>query len=277
MLLVAAAAAAVAVQGDFVFTRQVESLYDATGTVLLGPNCPNTDFYGTYNCAFPWGTNVTINYTLAMAEQMNASWSLVLDFKVDKIFNLTAVCPVCGGHCKATVLGITLSFRLPPCPIRAGMQTGTTYLQLPKKIPPPFAVLNYLTGTLSIANPQNTTLDRLFLTADAAPMRTVREVTKTVPGKTSVYVSRHDCVGKPYFTFEANTCTRPPHSAYAYMVACAADGHTVTKYTDNACTDRVQQWESSNPGNGLEKVEVDTTPGDCYNHGRASIAIECNP
>lgn len=271
--MIAALVVAVAARSDFVFTRQVDSLYDATGRVLLGPNCPRTDFYGTYSCAFEWGTNVTVNYTIALAETMNASYSLDLDFKVDNLFNLTARCPVCGGHCRAEVLGIALKFRLPPCPIRAGMKEGLTSLELPAKIPPPFAVLNELTGAMSIVSPQRNVLDRLLLTISAVPSRSPRS-SKTVPGTTEVFASHHGCVGKPYTTFAANTCTRPPHSAYTYRVACHTDGHTVTKYSDPDCKKPLQHWDSAAPGQGLEVAHT-TAPGTCYNHGRASIHILC--
>jgi hypothetical protein len=273
-MIVVALAAAAAVRSGFTFARQVDTLVDATGTVLIGPNCPRTDFYGTYSCAFEWGTNVTVNYTLALAQTMNASYSLDLDFKVDNLFNLSASCPVCGAHCNATILGITLKFRLPKCPIRAGMDSGVTFVELPAKIPPPFAVLDYLTGTLAITSPGGAVLDRILLTITAVPSRARREITTTA-GKASVYFNKHSCTAKPYFTFDANTCTRPPHSGYSYIVRCTPTEHTIERYADRGCTDLTQRWNKSTLGSDFEVVN--TTPeGTCYNHGAASLFIFCN-
>jgi hypothetical protein len=92
------------------WSRTVETLQHATGTETFDKGCTKTDQYGSNNCHWDFGRNVTEAVQDALQEDVT-SGKVIVDLIVvqtsprslDTTTNVQFTCPVCGGTCTIPV------------------------------------------------------------------------------------------------------------------------------------------------------------------------------
>ena len=136
--------------GNIQFSRTVDSVTGAEGTLTLASGCTSSEQYGSNDCTLTWGEKVTATVNATLDKDITQGTTFTVDAKVDGLIPLKFTCPACGGNCSITVPIIkkTVSFALPPCPIKADHIAKTFSAQLPSKSPIPLK--SKVTGTVSV-------------------------------------------------------------------------------------------------------------------------------
>jgi hypothetical protein len=164
-LLVAGIVGAAAVLGGGVsFSRTVKAINGAQGSVIFDKGCSSKDDYGSNDCSWSWGDSIGIDYSVALQEDIT-SGTIALDLKVDNIIPFNANCPACGANCTVTVPIVkkTITFALPPCPIKAASFKNSTQFTLPAKNPLGLGV--NVKGSATITDQNNKQVIALDITA----------------------------------------------------------------------------------------------------------------
>ena len=141
---------ATAAYADVEFSRTIDSVTGAEGTLTLASGCTSSDQYGSNDCTLKWGEKVSAVVNATLEKDITQGTTFTVDAKVDGLIPLNFNCPVCGGNCSITVPIIKkkVSFSLPPCPIKADHISKTLSIQLPSKSPIPLK--SKVTGTVTI-------------------------------------------------------------------------------------------------------------------------------
>ena len=89
--------------------------------------------------------------------------------KVDNLIPFNLNCALCGAKCEAKIpiVGKTISFNMPPCPIKAGPYKKSIVEALPSKSPIP--VKTGAKGTVTAKGADGSTLFEMSLTASVGP------------------------------------------------------------------------------------------------------------
>lgn len=163
-LLATVYTAALVAAGGVTFSRTVSAINKAAGTVTFDSGCTSKDAYGSNDCTFTWGETVGISYNVALQEDITGG-TLKLTSKVDNILPFDANCPACGANCTITIPVVkkSISFALPPCPIKAGSFKNTTSVVLPAK--DPAGIGASIKGTLTVTDQNNVEVISVDLTA----------------------------------------------------------------------------------------------------------------
>ena len=90
-------------------------------TFTSGASCKTTDAYGSNDCQFKWGDNVTGLVSGKLGHDLNVGSKFTVDLKVDKLIKWSFSCAACGANCTTTipVIDEKVTFALPDCPIKA--------------------------------------------------------------------------------------------------------------------------------------------------------------
>jgi hypothetical protein len=94
--------------------------------------CTSSDKYGSNDCDFKWGTAYSGHALIKEAADVTGG-SFSADMKVERIIPFKFTCPLCGGDCsiKIPVVGKTISFTMPDCPLHALVLDNSTTITLP--------------------------------------------------------------------------------------------------------------------------------------------------
>lgn len=83
------------------FARTVKTLQHATGSVTFDKGCTKTDPYGSNNCHWDWGQQVTMAHQSALQEDITDG-KLIVDLNVNSTpFQFS--CAVCGAPCTVQI------------------------------------------------------------------------------------------------------------------------------------------------------------------------------
>lgn len=84
-------------------------------------SCKSTDAYGSNDCTFQWGDNITGSVSGKLGHDLDKGSKFTVDLKVDKIIKWSFTCAVCGANCTTTipVIDEKITIALPDCPIKA--------------------------------------------------------------------------------------------------------------------------------------------------------------
>lgn len=164
-LLLAVVASA---KADIVVTRTVDSVAGA-GKLTVDHDCSSSDQYGSNDCDVHWGDTYNARLQLSLTEDIEQGATFSVSAHIDHFFPLSFSCPACGGNCSITipVVGKTVSFTLPDCPITARAFDQNITVALPSSSPVPIRVS--ATGTAALADAAGTTLAHVSFTATVSP------------------------------------------------------------------------------------------------------------
>jgi len=84
------------------FSRTVKTLQHATGELTFDKGCTKTDPYGSNNCTWVWGEQVTLADEGALQEDITAG-KLIVDLKIDTTIPLQFSCSICGAPCTVSI------------------------------------------------------------------------------------------------------------------------------------------------------------------------------
>ena len=151
-LLAIAALACYTATADVEFTRTIDSVSGAEGTLTLSSGCTASDQYGSNDCSLSWGEKVSVTVNATLDKDIPQGTTFSVDAKVDGLIPLKVNCPVCGGNCTVTIPIIkkTVTFAMPPCPIKANHIAMTKAITLPTKSPVP--IKSGVKGTLTVGD-----------------------------------------------------------------------------------------------------------------------------
>ena len=132
-----------------------------------GTACSDVDAYGSNNCAFDWGATYTGQATLNSTQDIIAGSKLVVDTKVDRLLPFKFECDACGADCTVTVpvISKTVTFTLPPCPLKALQIAQAFNFSLPADSPVPAKTT--VKGTVAINDPSGAKIVGLTIDVSA--------------------------------------------------------------------------------------------------------------
>lgn len=111
----------------------------------------------------------------ALTKDIEAGATFSADIKVDNIFPLKFTCPMCGGNCTITVPVVTktVTFALPPCPIKAASIDQKFNFTLPSASPAPVKI--GFSGKVTAVDKDGNSLADVDVTGDVTPTAVVVE------------------------------------------------------------------------------------------------------
>jgi hypothetical protein len=127
------------VSSDVSFSRTVSSVnptYIQDGLQVVVDTagaCASSDKYGSNDCDFKWGMAYSGHALIKEAGDITTGATFGADCKVERIIPFKFSCPLCGGDCsiKIPVVGKTVSFTLPDCPLHSLSLDNSTTITLP--------------------------------------------------------------------------------------------------------------------------------------------------
>mmetsp|Transcript_26018 Transcript_26018/g.61396 ORF Transcript_26018/g.61396 Transcript_26018/m.61396 type:complete len:173 (-) Transcript_26018:110-628(-) len=110
------------VVGDIEFSRTINQLSaDSHLALKFDAGCSSEDQYGSNDCSFAWGSEVSGSIDAALGHDLNEGSTFAVDMKIDKVLSWSFSCAACGSNCTTTVPVVNqdVNFAMPPCPISA--------------------------------------------------------------------------------------------------------------------------------------------------------------
>mmetsp|Transcript_31700 Transcript_31700/g.54650 ORF Transcript_31700/g.54650 Transcript_31700/m.54650 type:complete len:174 (-) Transcript_31700:159-680(-) len=104
------------------FSRTVTEIADDSSFALkFDSGCSSSDDYGSNDCSFNWGDEVTGSVDGELGHDLNDGSVFDVDLKVDRIISWKFSCAACGANCTTTipVVNQDVNFAMPDCPIAA--------------------------------------------------------------------------------------------------------------------------------------------------------------
>ena len=170
----------VAATAEIDFTRTINTVpAGSSGTLTVSPGCTKTDKYGcAAGSVTGWGSSLTIAIDATLGAPITKGSTFSVDAKVDGLIPFSFSCPLCGANCtiKIPVVGKTVSFPLPPCPIASGALKKTLTVALPAKSPIP--VKTSVKGSASAKDASGATLASVSFTATIGPSAVTVDTTE---------------------------------------------------------------------------------------------------
>ena len=156
--------------GDITLSRTVNALSAGTiNATLTGGACKSSDAYGSNDCDVDWGKSYGVSVTGSLTKDIDTGATFSADIKVDNLFPLKFTCQLCGANCsfEVPVVKKTVSFAMPPCPIKAQTLDKTATLTLPSSAPVPLTV--GFKGTVSAKDAAGNTIADVSVSGDVTP------------------------------------------------------------------------------------------------------------
>jgi hypothetical protein len=123
---------------DITFSRTVNTVnptYIAAGGQLVidGDACTSKDTYGSNDCDLKWATAYSGSASIKETGDVATGATFSADLKVERIIPFKFSCPACGGDCdiKIPIVGKSISFTLPDCPLHGLALDNSTTVTLP--------------------------------------------------------------------------------------------------------------------------------------------------
>jgi len=115
-------------------------------------SCKSTDNYGSNDCQFNWGDNVTGVVNGKLGHDLNFGSKFTVDLKVDKVIKWQFTCLACGSNCTTVipVINENVTFALPDCPIKAVELTDQLFNATLPLVSPTKGVKVSVTGPVTI-------------------------------------------------------------------------------------------------------------------------------
>ena len=115
-----------------------------------------------------WGQSLTISIDATLGTPIAEGSTFSVDAKVDGLIPFRFSCRVCGANCtiKIPVVGKTVTFALPPCPITGGLKKTLT-VALPAKSPIP--VKTSIKGSATASDASGAKIADVSFTATIGP------------------------------------------------------------------------------------------------------------
>mmetsp|Transcript_27596 Transcript_27596/g.75112 ORF Transcript_27596/g.75112 Transcript_27596/m.75112 type:complete len:174 (+) Transcript_27596:104-625(+) len=104
------------------FSRTVTSIADDSSFALkFDSGCSSSDDYGSNDCSFAWGDEVTGSVDGELGHDLNEGSTFDVNLKVDRIISWKFSCAACGQNCTTTVPVVNqeVNFAMPDCPVAA--------------------------------------------------------------------------------------------------------------------------------------------------------------
>eukprot|EP00615_Pteridomonas_danica_P009174 CAMPEP_0114341776 /NCGR_PEP_ID=MMETSP0101-20121206/9273_1 /TAXON_ID=38822 ORGANISM="Pteridomonas danica, Strain PT" /NCGR_SAMPLE_ID=MMETSP0101 /ASSEMBLY_ACC=CAM_ASM_000211 /LENGTH=177 /DNA_ID=CAMNT_0001475493 /DNA_START=71 /DNA_END=604 /DNA_ORIENTATION=- len=126
--------------------------------------CATEDAYGSNDCTFDWGQNVTGSFVGTIGDPIESGSTLSVNLKVDKVITWAFSCAACGAVCETTVPVVNqpVSIPLPDCPLPVGSLEKAFNEALPASSPLG-GVKVTATGTLGVTNPSGADVLKLSI------------------------------------------------------------------------------------------------------------------
>ena len=131
----------------------------ATATLNVDSGCASKDAFGSNDCDFAWGTTHTVAVDAALKKDVDATYTIHADLKLEAIFPLKFSCAACGATCsfEVPIIHKHYSFDTPACPIKATELTQSFTKVLPATSPVPLEAK--FKGTIALTNATSTVIE----------------------------------------------------------------------------------------------------------------------